>query len=120
MTSVIVAVAVAWYFQSFWAIVAGIVGMYAATVIASYCILPRLPRFSLASWRTLLSFSVWTSASQLVNALNWRADQLLVGKIATPTVLGYYNVGFNLANLATRETTLPLIQTLFHAFAAKA
>lgn len=118
MTNVIVAVAVAWYFQSYWAIVAGIVGMYAATVIASYCILPRLPRFSLASWRTLLSFSVWTSASQLVNALNWRADQLLVGKIATPTVLGYYNVGFNLANLATRETTLPLIQTLFPAFAA--
>ncbi|WP_267432675.1 lipopolysaccharide biosynthesis protein [Sphingomonas sp. GM_Shp_1] len=118
MSNVIVAVAVAWYFQSYWAIVAGIVAMYASNVIVSYCIMPRLPRFSLGSWRTLLSFSVWTSASQLVNALNWRADQLMVGKIATPTVLGYYNVAFNLANLATRETTLPLTKTLFPAFAS--
>lgn len=118
LANVIVAIVAAWLFQSYWAIVAGIVAMYATTVIVSYCVLPRLPRFSIGRWRSLLAFSAWTSASQLVNALNWRMDQLLVGKVASPTVLGYYNVGFNLANLATRETTLPLIQTLFPAFAA--
>ena len=118
LANVVVAVATAWYFQSYWAIVAGVVAMYATTVIVSYCVLPRFPRFSVGRARTLLSFSAWTSASQLVNALNWRFDQLLVGKIASPTVTGYYNVGFNLANLATREPTLPLLQTLFPAFAA--
>ncbi|RJF90667.1 lipopolysaccharide biosynthesis protein [Sphingomonas cavernae] len=116
LIGVIVGVAVAVIYKSYWALVAGTIAGQLAQVIISYTVLPFLPRPTLKHARELWSFSAWLALSQAINTINWRFDQLLVGKFLGSAALGYYTVGSNLSTTPTREATLPLTQTLFPAF----
>ncbi|HVR51070.1 MAG TPA: lipopolysaccharide biosynthesis protein [Pseudorhodoferax sp.] len=118
LAGVLASVLVAWLTQSYWALVVGILATQATNVALSYLVLPYLPRPRLAHARELFSFSVWLSAVQLVNTLNWRFDALFVGKFLGSTALGHYTMGSTLASIPTRETTSPLRQTFFPAFAS--
>ena len=112
----IVAVAVAYFYQSYWALVISNAVTQIHVVALSYLLLPRRPRFSLAKWRDLMGFSIWVSLGQVVNNLNWRSDSLIIGYFLGTRSLGYYNFGDNLAAMPTREATAPIAQTLFPAF----
>ncbi|MCV0382591.1 MAG: lipopolysaccharide biosynthesis protein [Erythrobacter sp.] len=114
----VVAVSVAIAFKSYWALVLGTLATQAANVLLSYLVMPFRPRILLRYWREFFAFSGWLTASQIVNTLNWRFDELLIGKLLNSTVLGYYTVGGNLASIPTRETTAPLMATIYPAFAA--
>jgi PST family polysaccharide transporter len=117
LVGVIVGIAVALIYQSYWALIAGAIAGQMAQVIISYTVLPFRPKLGFRHASELWSFSVWLTASQVINTINWRFDQLLIGKFLGSTNLGYYTVGSNLAVLPSREATLPLTQTLFPAFA---
>ena len=112
----VVAVAIALAYKSYWAIVAGSVASQAVGLLLSYVIIPYLPRFCLDHWRNLFSFSSWLALSSGLNAINYRADQLAVGGILGTVPLGQYSVGDNLASLPVRESMAPLAQVLFPAF----
>jgi O-antigen/teichoic acid export membrane protein len=118
IASFAVAVAAAFYFRSFWALVLGAIAGQMASVILSYVIMPYRPRIVVRHARELWSFSVWLTLSQAMNTINWRFDQLLIGHFLGRTALGFYSVGDNLAQMATREATRPLTSTLFPAFAS--
>ena len=120
LVGAIVGITIALIYQSYWALIASVVAAQAANVLISYCVLPFRPRITLRHVGELWSFSVWLTLSQAVNTLNWRFDQLLIGKFLGRSELGYYTVGDNLASLPTREATIPLTQTLFPAFATLA
>jgi O-antigen/teichoic acid export membrane protein len=107
---------VALIFRSYWALVAGIVATQVSATTLSYALIPYKPRLRLRRVSELLSFSFWLTLSEVVNTLNWKSDQLLIGYFLGNTSLGYYMVGDNLAVLPTRESTAPLDQTLFPAF----
>lgn len=109
---------VAYLYRSYWALVAGIVAAQFTNIAVSYTVLPYRPRLTLKHSRELWSFSLWLTLSQAINTVNWRFDQLLIGKFLSKDALGYYTVGDNLSSLPSREATLPLTQTLFPAFAA--
>jgi O-antigen/teichoic acid export membrane protein len=113
----IVSIAVAYVYRSYWALIAGMAAGQLVSLILSYVLVPYRPRFSLAGWRELLSFSVWLSFGQLVNTINWKSDPLFIGYFLGPTTLGFYSYGERLAQLPTVETTAPIAQTLFPAFA---
>lgn len=117
LVGVIVGIAVALIYQSYWALIAGTIAGQMAQVIISYTVLPFRPKLGFKHAGELWSFSAWLTASQVINTINWRFDQLLIGKFLGSTNLGYYTVGNNLAVLPSREATLPLTQTLFPAFA---
>jgi O-antigen/teichoic acid export membrane protein len=112
----IVSVAIALIYRSYWALIWGVVASQIANVLLSYTVLPFLPRLRLRGARDLLNFSVWLTLGQVINTINWRSDHLFVGGYLGRTALGYYTVGDNLAIMATREVTLPLTQTLFPGF----
>lgn len=114
---VAVSLLVAYWTQSYWALVIGIVVTQAANVAISYMVLPYVPRIRFTHTKELFSFSLWLTAVQVVNSLNWRFDTLFVGKLLGNEALGHYAIGNTLASLPTRETTGPLRQTLFPAFA---
>jgi lipopolysaccharide exporter len=118
LAGVLAAVLVAWLTQSYWALVVGILVTQLANLVISYLVLPYLPRPRLAHARELLGFSLWLTAQQFVNSLNWRFDALVVGKLLGTQALGYYSMGSQLAAIPTRETTSPLRQTFFPAFSA--
>lgn len=103
-------------YQSYWALVGGVIASQLAGVIVSYMIQPFRPKFTLVCARELWSFSIWLTLGQIVNTLNWKLDHLLIGRYLGPKALGVYTVGDNLAGLPTRETSGPIEQTLFPGF----
>jgi PST family polysaccharide transporter len=111
-----VSIAIAFYTESYWALVIGSVITQMLNVVFTYCFLPYLPKFSLQKQEEILSFSIWVSLSHVINNINWKLDQLLIGKFFGTASLGVYNIGNELASLPTRETTTPLNRALFPAF----
>lgn len=116
--AVILSITIAYMWQSYWALVIGTVGGQLATLVASYTFVRYRPRFDLSEFRALWSFSGWMTLSGAINTINWRSDQLFIGKLLSPTDVGVYTVGDNLAQLPTREATLPLTSALFPAFSS--
>jgi O-antigen/teichoic acid export membrane protein len=108
--------ACAFLFQSPWALVLGLLAGQFCTLCLGYLMIPYRPRLALSNFRELMSFSVWLALGQVINTINWRLDQLLIGRQLGPEALGHYAVGDNLAALPTREVTAPLHATLFPAF----
>ncbi|MBB3134278.1 PST family polysaccharide transporter [Rhizobium pisi] len=112
----IVTVAVAALYQSYWALVLGLLAYQLTNLVVSYTVLPFWPRITFRHARELFSFSVWLTAGQIVGTLNWRIEYLLIGKWMGSTQLGHYTVGNTLAMLPTREATAPLNQTIYPGF----
>lgn len=111
------ALAIAYIYQSYWALVLGTLAGQVAGVVLSYFYRPFLPRLGFTHAKDLFAFSAWLLASQLIGVLNTRADQLFIGYALGHGPLGHYTVADNLSVLPTRETTLPLAQALFPGFA---
>ncbi|MGB3723388.1 MAG: oligosaccharide flippase family protein, partial [Pacificimonas sp.] len=106
----------AFIYQSYWALVAGLVAGKICGLLLSYTVLPFLPRLSLRHAKDLFSFVGWITLGKVVNTLNWRFDHLLIGGYIGRADLGFYTMGDNLAVIPTREVTMPLQGALFPAF----
>lgn len=118
IAGVAVSISVAYVFRSYWALVAGILATQIVNIAISYIVYPYAPRFRLVHTRELFSFSAWLTAARVVDTLNWRFDTLFAGKMLGSVSLGHYSFGGTLAAIPTRETTTPLRQTFFPAFAS--
>ncbi|ACI56234.1 lipopolysaccharide biosynthesis protein [Rhizobium leguminosarum] len=112
----VVTVAIAAIYQSYWALVIGTLAYQVTNIIVSYTVLPFWPRITFRHARELFSFSLWLTAGQIVNTLNWRVEYLLIGKWLGAAELGHYTVGNTLSTLPTREATAPLNQTIYPGF----
>lgn len=113
----IVSIGIAYYYKTYWALLLGALAGQFVNVAVSYTVVPYRPRLSLHHARELFSFSLWLSASQVMNTINWRFDHLIIGKLLGRADLGFYTVGNTLAQMPTREVVQPLQATLFPAFA---
>lgn len=111
------ALGVALVYRSYWALVVGSVASQLSRLVLSYLLIRYRPRPSLAGCRELLNFSVWLTLSRAVQTLNWRSDPLAIGFFISPTALGYYSMGGNLASMPVREGLGPVRQILFPAYA---
>jgi O-antigen/teichoic acid export membrane protein len=118
LVSFLVTLAVAVAYQSYWALIFGILAYQLTSVIVSYMVLPFRPRITFQHLHELFSFSIWLTLGRAVNILNWRFEYLLIGKMLGAAPLGSYTVGSTLSSLPTRETTAPLMQTIYPAFAS--
>ncbi|MPT47849.1 MAG: lipopolysaccharide biosynthesis protein [Sphingobium sp.] len=116
LVTVVASIIIAFIYHSYWALLLGTLIGQIAQVIVSYTVLPFVPRFSLKHGRQMWSFSMWLTLANILKTVNMRIDQLLIGKIFGPTQLGHFTMGENLAIMPSRETTQPLIGTLFPAF----
>lgn len=103
-------------YQSYWALVAGMIASQIVGIVVSYVVIPFKPKFVFLYTKELLSFSVWLMLGQVINTLNNRLDFLLIGGALGRPALGYYTVGDNLASMPTRELIAPLQFTLFPGF----
>lgn len=120
LMNVVVAIAVAVFFRSYWALVAGMLAGQIIKVVLSYTLFPFRPALRWKHVAELWRFSVWVSLGQIVDTLNYRFDQLLVGTYLGRVELGLYTVGSKLAVLPGQEIVRPLTSTLFPAFSLTA
>lgn len=116
--TVVIAVVLAWYLQSVWALViSGIVSSLMVLIAYNIFLPGQRNRFQ---WereaaQELISFGKWIFLSTICGFLYSQGDKLLLGKFLTLEQFGIYNIGFFLASfpmlmggMLTRKILIPL------------
>jgi len=111
------AVATALATHSYWAIAVGTVSFPAVMAIASYILAPYRPRLSLSELPIFSGFLGWMSAGQVVNALNWQCERLLLGTFKSATQLGLFSTASDITSIPFLAIFGPIMRPLLAAFA---
>jgi O-antigen/teichoic acid export membrane protein len=113
LTNIVVALPVAYFYRSVWAIVIGMIAAQIVSVILTHCYAPAPIRFSTKRIRAIWSFSVWGTFSGIMNTINQRIDTLMIGSLLGHREVGFYWYADDKAVMPTREVSAPLIVVLF-------
>lgn len=112
----VVTIALAFSLKSYWAMVIGTVVGRAVGVAISYFLHEYRPRFSMARFRNLWSFSKWI----IVNNVGYyglrQVDKFLVGRRTDAASMGSYSLADDIAAMPTTELLTPLSRVLFPVF----
>lgn len=95
----IAAIATAWFFRNYWAIATATIVAPITMALLSYLLAPYRPRLTLKKWHVFSGFIKHSTATQVVAALNWQIDQLLLGKFVSHQLLGFYSMASNISSL---------------------
>jgi PST family polysaccharide transporter len=118
LVGVLVSIAVAVAFRSYWAIILGLAASGAVQLVLSYVMRPYLPRFTFAGARELYSFSGALFGVSVITALNNKLDTFIVARALGPAETGQYSVGCQIAELPTSEVAEPLARALYPGLSA--
>jgi len=114
--ALVAAATIAFTTHSYWAIIAGTVATPTVTAAASFGFAPYRPRLSLAHWPAFRSFLGWSSAAQVLSAISWQCDRLLLGHFTTPASLGRYALASDVAAIPDTALVVPIGRPLMAAF----
>lgn len=109
--------AVAWWLQSYWALIAGITVMRLVSVVLSYTMHPFRPRLNLSRGSELFGYSKWLLLNNVLIVLNNRGADFVIGRVSGAHALGIYTVSYELANLPTTELVFPIQRAVFPGYA---
>lgn len=101
IVGIVVAVALAWIWQSVWALViSGVVGALAQLLVYNLFLADIRNRFrwEKAAAHELIRFGKWIFLSTVAGFVLSQADKLLIGKYLALDQFGVYNIGFFLAS----------------------
>ncbi len=111
-----VALTLALMTRSYWAIAAGTVISPTVATVVSYIVAPYRPRLSLKSLPAFSGFLGWITAAQVISAMNWQADRLILGKLTSRTEMGLFTAANDTANIPLMAFLSPLMRPLLSAF----
>jgi PST family polysaccharide transporter len=103
--------------RSYWSIAICTIAAPLVTTLLSYCVKPFRPRLTLSDWRVFVDFLGWISLSQVIMAINWQSDQLLLGRLMSPTQLGLFSNANNVSSIPSLAIFAPIQRPLLSAFA---
>ncbi|MBT9465184.1 lipopolysaccharide biosynthesis protein [Hydrogenophaga sp.] len=113
----VVVLVLAFTLRSFWALIfATIVGKF-MNVLISYALHPYRPRFSLAARGDLFNFSKWLFISNLIQFLNSRSTDFILGRTVGSHGLGVYKLAAEIAAMPSTELIAPLNRAVYPAYA---
>jgi PST family polysaccharide transporter len=102
----------------YWAIVANFVSSAIVATSLSYVFARYRPAFSTERMSDFSSFMGWFSSSQLVSALNWQFERLMIGYLSpNKDMLGKYSVANDLSIIPTQSVIGPALQPVMSVFA---
>ena len=102
--------------RSYWAIAAGTVVAPVAGTMTSYILAPYRPKLKLTELHAFSGFLGWITAAQVVSALNWQTDRLLLGKLRSKSELGLFTAANDAAIIPVMSLFSPLLRPLLSAF----
>lgn len=112
-----VTLAAAYWFRSYWALVAGTVATALAGLVLSFVLHPYRPRLTLAERASLFGFSAWLLLNNIIRFTNTRALEIIIAKHAGSRSLGLFSVANDIASLPTSELSAPINRALFPGYA---
>ena len=113
IVSLLTAVAIAVIYQSYWALVAGVLAQAVCLTVASYVLHPFRPRFSLRRRRELIGVSSWMFASTAAQIIQTQADRVVLGRHASADIVGAFAVSKDLSEIFTHEIATALNRVSF-------
>ena len=113
IASLVAAVAVAIVYESYWALVAGVLAQAVCLAAASYLLHPFRPRFSLERRRELIGVSAWMFASLAAQIVQTQADRAVLGRHAGADSVGAFAVSKDLSEIFTHEIATALNRVSF-------
>ena len=117
LVSFVATLAAAVVLRSYWALAVGIVAGGVIATVQSYRMHPYRPRLSLAEARQARRFSAWMLLVHMLEFVNMRIDEIIIGRVRSTTEMGYYNVGSDIAATPVHELIYPMTRVWVPAFA---
>jgi O-antigen/teichoic acid export membrane protein len=100
----------------YWAIAANTISASVVVTLVSYFLAPYRPNLTLSNFAEFSRFLGWFSTSQVVLALSWQFDRILLGYFVNKSDLGQYTMATDLAVLPTQSLIGPAMQPVMAAF----
>ena len=101
----------------YWAIAINFVSNCMVAAVMSYVLAPYRPAVSLSKLSDFSGFIGWFSSSQLISALNWQFDRVMIGAFTDNTTLGRYAIASDVAGMPSQSIIGPAMQPVMSAFA---
>lgn len=92
-----VTIPLAFYLQSYWAMISGMLFMWIFSVLLSYYMKPYLPKFRLSKMKEIFSFSAWLLLNNLMIFINYRFADFFIGSRLGAGPLGILNMSVEIA-----------------------
>ena len=119
IADVCVAVPLAYWYGSAWALVAGLLAMSVARLVMSYVLHPYRPSFRIdrREARALIGYGRWIFATTVIRWVGAQGVQTVVGRLLGVPVLGIYQMAWRIAFVPTSEFTQTLGGVTMPAYA---
>lgn len=115
--SLLVTIPLAFWLRNYWALVIGQTFGTVVSVILSYTVSDYRPRLSLKARAELFHSSKWLMINNILQFLNGRAADFLIGRVAGAQALGFYTIATEVATLPTTELVAPINRAAFPGYA---
>ena len=115
--SIVVAITIAWYTQSYWALVVMAVVLAVVTALCTWAFcgwLPSLPRRG-TGVKPMLAFGGNLTGFSFVNYFVRNLDNFLIGWVWGPITLGFYSKAYTLLLLPINQINAPVSSTALSA-----
>lgn len=112
-----VTIPIAYIYQTYWALVIGILASSTASLLLSYIMRPYMPRLTLAAAQEIFSFSSWLLLNNLLFFFRDRLPELMIGKLLGSAPLGFFSVSREVATVATSELGAAVNRAIFPGYA---
>jgi O-antigen/teichoic acid export membrane protein len=118
IVSFVIAVVIAYWLRSVWALVASFVAAAIIKTAMSYMIIPGRPAFQFDRKiaMELLHYGKFITASTILMFIASEAGGAVIGKMLDVTQLGHYSVAFLLANFPPTHVAFVLSNIMFPAY----
>ncbi len=113
----IVTLPLAFWWRSYWALVAGILMTKLGGSILSYVAHEFRPRFCMTKVKELFGFSKWLLINNIVCFFKDRSTDFVIGRWQGPASLGLYNISYEIANMPTTDLSASINRALLPGFA---
>ena len=112
-----VTIPLAWYLQSYWALLMGMLTGKVVALILSYVMQHYRPKITLVEWRSLLGFSSWLLLNNVLFFINNHSQNFILGKLSGANVLGLFSISNEVATTATNEIVAPINAAAYPGYA---
>jgi lipopolysaccharide exporter len=117
LANLLVTLPLAFLLHNYWALVIGQTAGTLISVALSYIVSDYRPRFSLEARVELFHSSKWLMINNVLQFLNGRAADFLIGRFAGAQALGYYSIAYEVSTLPTTELVAPINRAAFPGYA---
>ncbi len=118
LSGFITTITIALIWETYWALVAGVVVSTLVSVVASFLMCPTSVGFSISRWRSLFAFSKWMLGYELIGALSAKIDTFLLSRFSTTENVGLYTISYEVSGTASTEIAMPVARALMPGLSA--